>query len=141
MKRWGRILFAILITLSFSGCSGIYTQPQPQCRLVREVHVHCRRGPLTIERTYTRDENIQAVMQYLRKLEPTCRATCDPERLLGDVYEIVLERADGSRSIYRQRADRFLSENAGPWRKISVPKDPVLYDILRKTPSDTASPA
>ena len=130
------MLICALLSVSLCGCSRLYAQPQPRCRVVTGVAVTAQRGTERLDRVYRREEKILAVLQQLRLLKTTVPADCDPERLLGDVYEVTLHHRDGSRGVYRLRCGQYLSRDGGRWYKLAQPESGALFAVLRENSSD-----
>ena len=103
----------------------------PVPRYVAQVDV---RG--TLQRKYTAPEKMSSVLNYLRLLEGGGSPDTDPERITGDVYEITLSLSDGTRRVYRQRANRYLSRDSHPWERIDPELASRLSPLLEALESD-----
>lgn len=104
--------------------------------MITQVKIVCRKENTTVTRRYVQPHKIQAVLNYLRLLKCSGRTDTDPEQLAGDSFEIALYDARGQRTIYRQRANRFFSKNAQPWKRISPEQASLLYNLISSIPSD-----
>ena len=140
MKKYRFILFAFLLLPGIlSGCRRYHASENTTIspRVVTQVDVICKREDTSILRSYTHPKKMETILVYLRLLEPLGKAETDPERILGDQYEIVLRFSDGRQRIYRQRANAYLSKDFQPWYRIDPEHAGVLYSILQDMPSDT----
>lgn len=104
--------------------------------IVTQVQVICRSENTTITRSYVQPHKIEAVLNYLRLLKCSGKADCNPEQLAGNSFTIILQDAAGQRSIYRQQANRFISKNSKPWKKISPAQANRLYPLILALPAD-----
>lgn len=135
------ILLLILCPLCFlSGCTRRHTlnDADSYLRLVVRVDVVGNTGSSILEKTYTHQEKMEAILNYLRLIKQRGPADSDPEQFAGESYTITLHLSDGSKQIYRQHANRFLSKDAQPWRNIDPEHAGFLYPLLQAMPSDYA---
>lgn len=140
MNKRGKLFpLLILVLFIFSGCSRIHTpdETSPDLRMVTRVDVACTRDGETIRRSYTAPEKLEAMLLYLRLLDPQGRADTNPEELVGTASEITLHFSNGQNRVYRQRGDRFLSKDAEPWQNIDREHAEKLYPLLLLMDSDT----
>lgn len=134
-KAWKfSILFLCVIFLW--GC-----QPKkPQSpRLVTMIRVSGVHQDIPLDVIYTQPQKMETLLYYLRSLEELGQAETDPERIMGDRFQITVSYSDGTRQIYRQRADRFLSRNDRPWKNVDPQKASLLYPLLMSMPADHSS--
>lgn len=128
-----RKLLPVLLCLIFTGCA---KPKNSECRLVTGIHVQAIQGQQRLERDYTDPQKMEVILSYLRALKNKTPALSDPERYAGRRYRIRLQYSDGtSRQIF-QRADRFLSENLGPWQEVEGNKAIFLFPLLKSLPGD-----
>lgn len=127
-KRW-KILFLICTALSFSGCRKIQVQPPV---VVTQVQLQWDGDGEKICRIYTEEGQIRTVLDCLRLQKSRGTATVDPERLVGDVFEITICLSDGKRHIYRYRGGRYLSRDSHPWQLVDPGHGEALYNLLWK---------
>ncbi len=129
----------LLILLICGGCSRQAAMPQSTThRVVTEIHVFYENGPIRTQRHYFTSEKMQAVLNYLRLLNPYGVATESPNSVSGSNFDIVLTYSDGGEKRYRQHADRYLQEGNGQWRQIDPKKALELSRILSQMESDQA---
>ena len=132
-------VFAILslFALLLSGC-GRYNpaDTQPQCRVVTGISVIFNNGPIHAEKYYTSSNKMRAVLNYLRWIDPYGPPEEDPETVTGSSFRITLEYSDGCQKDYVQKADRFMQEDDGSWKKIDPKKALTLSQIIGLMESD-----
>jgi len=135
-KRYGLYLLLLLLpaVLSASNFRSLDAPSAPA--LVVRVDVVCQREYSSFTRQYTQPRKIEPVLNYLRLLTYHGRPDTDPERIAGNAYEITLHYASGRKSIYRQRAEQFLSKDGQPWERIRPEQAGLLFPLLQNTPSD-----
>lgn len=137
MKKYRKFLFLIaILSFFFSGCQ-TRRAPTP-VRLVTQVDVRYRHGQETLLRQYTAPEKMSCVLNYIRLLKGGGSPESDPEQTQGDVCKITLHLSDGSRRVYHQRAERYLSRDLTPWEKIDPELGKRLLPILESLESDIA---
>ncbi len=140
MGKSSRIIFVFWLLLSIlSGCNYHDTSENmgSSPRVVTQVDVVCQQEDTVLQRSYTHPEKMKTILMYLRLLEPLGKADTDPERIIGDAYEIRLHFSNGQQRIYRQRANRYVSKDSQPWYRVNPDHAGVLYSILQDMPSDT----
>jgi len=133
-KRWIRV-FSILLCLSFlSGCQT--TKAQPLGRAVTRVEVTCRLPGKTINKTYTKENKMRAVLTYLRLLEPSGFAPVDPETTRLESSLITVTLSDGSHRVYEQAGTEFLRKGQRPWQRIRGISPKRLYMLVHAIEAD-----
>lgn len=135
-KRYGLYLLLLLVPTLLSGSGFRALEAASAPGLVTQVDVVCRREYSTLTRHYTQPRKIEPILNYLRLLTYHGRPDTDPERMAGNAYEITLHYASGRKSIYRQRAEQFLSKDGEPWERIRPEQASLLFPLLQNTPSD-----
>ena len=118
-----KITLALLCCFLLGAC---HTEPSKP-RLVTKVSITDSAG---ITRNYLEPRKMEVFLYYLRSLNPTGKPTTDLERIIGESYRICVEFSDGQTSIYRQRANRFLSRDSHPWQNIDPKKASMLRPLL-----------
>lgn len=124
MRNLRKLSFVFCCCLLLSGCKA----SEKSLHLVSKVSVTDQAG---LTRHYTQPQQMETILYYLRSLDAQGKPTTDPERISGEHYQIRLEYADGQVSIYRQRANRFLSRDSHPWQKIPPQQASLLRPILQ----------
>ncbi|MBE6981627.1 MAG: hypothetical protein E7437_04810 [Ruminococcaceae bacterium] len=124
-----KLLVSLTVSTSLvTGTTPPEKQPPQPSRMVVAVQIAKDRSPAL---SATDPMQIEAVLYYLRGLTPDRQAPEDPERYEGPVYTITLFSARGERQVYRQKADRWISKNSRPWRRIPKEKAAMLPQLLR----------
>ena len=140
MEKSRKTFFILLILLCslLSGCGRDEEASVPvPPRLVTQVHVFGTRGHKTVQRSYSSPRKMDAILTYLRRLEPYGRPSEDPERLLGDSYKVVVVLSDGSTHTYRLRAGRYISLDCRRWKKLDETQASRLFPLLLTMKSDS----
>ena len=140
MGKYFKLLLLFLGCLWLCGCKSKPVQPTAPV-LVTQVDIHAQHQGQMASYHYLDARKMEAVLYYLRTLENLGPAKTDPERIIGDSYRIDVIFSDGSRRIYRQQANRFLSRNSRPWHRINAGRAALLYPLLESMPSDPDQPA
>ena len=123
-------LSALMICLS--GCVVSFGEkPEPTAyRVVWKVHVSRQNGDEVVQRIYSAPEAVQEILNYLRLVDPYGAPGEDPVSQPGEEFRIRLEYSDGSTKTYRQRCDRYLQVEDGPWRRIAPERGQELKKLL-----------
>ena len=132
MKKF--FIVFLLCCFGLWGCAP-QTDPSPQ-RYVRLIGVEGTHEGQPLTRLYAHPRKMEAILYYLRTLEDRELAKTDPERYTGDRYRIYVVYSDGTKSVYYQHSDRFLSRNARPWRQVDPTKAKKFYPLLMSLPQD-----
>lgn len=109
---------------------------KPACAVVTRAELSCTYNEHQLERLYTSQEKLGAVLTYLRLLDPMPAQDTDPEMLAGERYRILLTLSDGSQRLYLQHSYRYLSADRNPWQAIDDTYSRDLYTLMEKLPSD-----
>ena len=125
-----QIAVMICICCLLSGCR----KQESAYRVVTSVEVNYRQGENAIHRIYTRDENITAVLNYLRMLRPYGPVT--PEETDDLSCEIILKFSHGADTVYTQMGYDYLRKDKESWTKIDDTRASLLYPLLLLMPSD-----
>ncbi len=127
-----RVSFLLIFCLLLCGCKR--EEKLPAHRVVTRVQVDYRQGEQLLQRTYTRPENIQAVLNYLRILKPFGPVV--PEGGSGNGCRITLHYSHGPDTVYLQQGNTYLSRQNGSWATIDSKRATLLYPLLLLLPSD-----
>lgn len=135
-----RKLFALFLTLAFLLCGcGRWTPSavdEPLCRVVTGVSVTYENGAIHTQRQYTDAQKMQAVLNYLRIINPYGKPEEDPEHVDGSLFRIILSYSDGCQKTYLQKADRFMMVEGGQWKRIDPDQAAQLSEIVGQLASD-----
>ena len=129
MKRIGILL---LLVFMLTGCAR--AEKLPACRVVTGVQVEFQHNGRLLRRHYTKTENVQAMLNYLRILKPY--GPVIPKAGSGDGCRITLHFSHGPDSVYLQQGQRYLQKDGGDWEHIDPSRASLLYPLLLLLPSD-----
>ena len=114
-----KIMIAILILgLLLCGCSRIDETVPGQPRVVTAISALYDSGAVQLRRQYTDAQKMQAVLTFLRCLDPYGTAAEDPESVGGNAAQITLVYSDESTKTYELRGDQYFRVNGGSWQNI-----------------------
>ena len=120
MRNW---LHGILILLASLLQVPLRSAPAQTHRVVTQITV-VEAG--SSARTYAETGEMEAILTYLRLLEPGARALIAPETFRTPGCDFVLTYSDGTQSTYSRLHDEYLKKDDGVWHRISV-KDGLLF--------------
>ena len=107
--------------------SGLLVQGgTPQIRVVTAIRVEACGESCTV----TDPETMEAVMHYLRRLDPYTTAEIAPETFRAEVTELTVSYSDGAKTHYTQLYTEYLQTDGGPWKKIDPEDGARLWPIL-----------
>ena len=128
-----RIAFLLCLCIFLSGCG---QKPQePAIRTVVGIQVEYTQGNQVLQRNYTKSENVQSVLKYLRLLRPY--GTVIPETDAPTSCKIILQFSHGPDSVYLQLGNSYLRRNDDDWESIDENRAALLYPMLLLLPSDS----
>lgn len=137
MRRFFAIALLSALIFSLCGCDFHPEVPADHgARVITAITVTYENGPLNTRRHYTTDIKMQQILNYLRRIDPYGQPETDPETAGGSDFYIELTYSDGSRQLYRQKADRFMLDADGIWKRIDPGKAAQLSKILGLMESD-----
>ena len=139
MQKIRKLMLVLFCCFSLWGCSAKTSTDAP--RLVTQILVSARHEDTELFRRYTQPEKMEVILYYLRTIDPSGSAKTDPERILGDSFQINVQFSDGSEKIYRQRANQFLSCDSRPWQTVNPQKARMLLPLLESMADDPDQPA
>ena len=137
-KEWVKLkktFIFLFLTFFMTGCHP-QSHTDVASQIVTEIIVTCETCTEFTHRYYNTHEKMQPILLYLRAVSPGFKPDIDPEPLSDRVICITLQKADGSQKVYRQKADRYLQQDHGAWRKINPEWGATLYRILLENESD-----
>ena len=129
MKKTGIMLICLLL---LSGCGN--RQAEVNCRVVTGVEVLYRQQGQTVSRTYTRQESMGSVMNYLRMLNP--KGPVYPEGSDSVNCQITLHYSHGPDKVFLQQGNDYLQQDEGEWQQINRSQAQLIYPLLLLLPSD-----
>lgn len=135
MRRYCLLLIAILF---LSGCTH-YAPPYENhpVRVVTAIDVTTTQQGEIYRFRYSSNEKMEAILKYLRSLEPDQFTPIEPDSFRTDAYEIILTLSDGSKTVYHQIYDEYLKKDNGRWQAINRAKGASLPQLLAGLPSDS----
>lgn len=140
-RRYGAVLFTICLVVSvFTGCKPAPAESTAY-RVVSQIHVQYQNSGLHQRWHFNSDEKMEAVLTYLRILDPYGTPQEDPETVAGSDIFITLVFSDGSNKIYHQRSDRYLRIGDGLWKCIDPETALQLSALLGVLTSDPSAAA
>ena len=136
-EKFRRIFAVLSLAVLLSGCGNrAPDSSQPQCRVVTGITVTYENGTARAEKYFTASNKMRAILNYLRWIDPYGAPEEDPETVTGSSFRITLEYSDGCQKDYLQKADRFMQEDGGGWKKIDPEKALTLSQIVGEMESD-----
>lgn len=137
MKQKMRIFCLIsILCVSICGCGKKHPQSPPGSGLATRVDIHRITENGTVSRFYNQSAKVEAVLIYLRLLEPMGPVQLPENAVITDYYEIVVYLADGSRRIHRQCSDCYATTEQGWWGVIDPRYGQQLSLLMHHVPSD-----
>lgn len=133
MKKLLIILFLWLFLLS--GCSREKDYVPPS-RIVSFIDIYCQKSTGALYRHYTDPGKVEAVLHYVRLLNPNGPTPISQDAMEGDFFEIVVHTQNGGVRIHRQRADSFAALHRRYWGRIDPSLGMRLGHIMALLPSD-----
>ena len=136
MRLMKKLLIILFLGVCFScGCSSKNAYVAPS-RIVSSIDIYCKKSSGTIFRHYTDPGKVEAVLHYLRLLDPNGPTIVSQEAMEGDLFEIVVHTQDGGVRIHRQRSDSFAALHRRYWGRIDRSLGMRLGHMMTLLPSD-----
>ena len=129
MKGLIKFLSPILLVVFLFGCQS-KAQDQALCRVVTQVDIVCQSNGETIQRHYTDEDKMRAVLLYLRLLRIGRPPEIDPDAISADIYEITVTLSDGTKKTYTQKAHQYFKKGSEGWLSISPTQAADLYRLI-----------
>lgn len=130
------LAYFLLFCFSVLFLSSCKKQAAPPYNLATGIQVTCQHKDVLIQRNYTSQKKMKAVLTYLRILKPRGLAEENPVSLNKEIYQIRVQLPNGKLHIYEQTAHRFFKGHGRPWRQIAPETATQLYEILARYESD-----
>ena len=113
------IFLCLAISFSLGGCCReSQGQRASAYHIITEIQAVYQNDGIEVRRQFFAPEKLQAVVDYLRRIDPYGVPYENPEQVSGRNYILTLHYSDGSVRRYHQRADRYLRQDDGPWKRI-----------------------
>lgn len=132
-----RLIFIVLCVSLLSGC-GKSAPKTDRPSVVTLVEVSVSQGGRVVHYRYSQEDKMQAVLYYLRSLQPSRSAPIEAETFRTDAYRICLTMSDGGQRVYHQLYDEYLQKDNGPWQRVDQARASSLPQLLKLIPSDEA---
>ena len=130
------ISFGVLVLLLFPLTFGCRQKNQPAFRFVTQVDISFHYNDILLQRHYTSDEKIEAVLLYMRLLHTGEAPAINPEDITTDTYGIIVSFSDGTRQTHIQKAHRYFRRHGSGWQTIQPLQAAQLYELMRHYHSD-----
>ena len=133
-----RCFFVILLLYFLTGCT-YYAPPGANhpVRVVTRVDVSTTQDGQLLHYHYSETDKMEAILRYLRNLNPDRSTPITPDTFRTDTYEIRLTLSDGTQTVYHQIYDEYLQKNGGQWQSIDSTKGAAIQQLLLILPSDS----
>ncbi len=128
MKKFAVILILVLL---LSGCA---TRRAPVTQVVTGIQIEFLRPEGVLTRTYSQQESIQSILNYLRIIRPF--GPIIPENTHEITCRFTLRYSHGPDSIFVQQGYDYLRRDDGEWQQIDGTQAQLLYPMLLLLPSD-----
>ncbi len=132
MKKW---LIMTCVALCLTGC-GRKMDTTVRRNVVTEITITCQSDGVLIERRYTSQEKMRAVLMYIRSVSSPFDAPEEPDGTEGHRVQITTVSADKTVKHYYQQGQRYFQKGEGKWRTIDPEKGENLWRIIKLLPSD-----
>lgn len=130
MKRF----FAVFVIFCACSCvfSGCQKKNAPLARVVTAVEISGQHPPLQFSRTYTQNEQMQTILQYLRSIRSHKKVTQMDEERISTGFLITVHLSDGADHIYALLGHRYFKAPGKPWVEIDGNKAAKLYQAIKE---------
>ncbi len=105
-------------------------------RVITEIQAVYQNNTMEVRRQFFAPEKLQAIVNYLRRIDPYGAPYENPEQVEGRSYILTLCYSDGSIRRYHQHADRYLRQDDGPWKRIDPQQSLELSGLFGMMGSD-----
>ncbi len=131
MKRISVLAFLALLSWALTGCTA--KEPaQPLCRVVTGIQVTAAQDGNITHHSYTQPKQLEAVLNYLRLLDPYVSTAIQPDTFRTNAFRIVVSYSDGASTTYHQIYNEYLQTDGGTWKRIHTGYASRLPELLQK---------
>ena len=134
MKKMMIMLLTVAALLC--GCTQIDKETPGKPRVVERITASYHSDAIELRREYTDDKKMQAVLTYLRTLNPYGTVTEESEAAEYHDARITLHYSDSTTKIYRIYANQYLQINGDQWQNIKEDRGRELPLLLGFMESD-----
>lgn len=134
MKGLMRSIFLILIVaVLLTGCQ---SRSKPLCRFVTQIDITCTQDGTVLQRRYTDNDKMQAVLLYLRLLRTDIPYFDLPDTTPPTEFQIIVSLSDGAQRVYSQKDYRLFKNDQSGWMGILPEQAMELYRLVYFFESD-----
>ena len=134
MKRLLRSFFLVLIAAAL--LAGCQKDTEPLCRYVTQIDITCSYDGTVLQRRYTSNDKMQAVLLYLRLLRTDIPYFDLPDNKPDAEFQIIVSLSDGVQKIYSQKDYRLFKNGQDGWMGIAPEQAADLYRLVYFFESD-----
>jgi len=135
MKRLIRsFLFILVIAVLLTGCQN---RSKPLCRFVTQIDITCSHDGTVLQRRYTDNNKMQAVLLYLRLLRTDIPYFDLPDTKPPTEFQIIVSLSDGAQRVYAQKDYRLFKSGQSGWLGIQPEQAMELYRLVYFFESDS----
>ena len=132
-----KIFVMLLMTaVILCGCTQIDAQKPGRPRVVERITASYRSSAVLLEREYTDGEKLDAVLTYLRRLDPNDIIDDNAGETEKSDARIILHYSDSTTKEYRIYGNQYLQINDGKWQSIKAERGQELPLLLGMMESD-----
>ena len=108
---------------------------QSPCRYVTRVEISGIHNGTALQRNYTDEKKMRAVLMYLRLLE-TGGPISSPDAPPTDLYQVCVNLSNGKKRNYSLMDHRYFRKDSSAWETVSPDQAARLYSLMRLFESD-----
>ena len=128
-------IMILLLCVLLGGCRAAAPSQPEQMKVVTRITAQYNSGAVRLQRSYTDEEKLRSILNYLRGLSPYGSGEEEPAGQAGQA-EVTLYFSDGSSKVYEQYGVGFLRLDGGKWQRINPERGQELPLILGLLESD-----
>ena len=130
--------FGLLCLFCFiiSGCTQEHPKTTTSHGIVVGIDIYCQHSDSMFIRNYTDPEKLEAVLTYLRLLQPVGPAPLSSDAKKAASYKIVVHLQDGTHRTHLQQSDCFAALDQTHWGVIDRSLGQQLPLLMALLPSD-----
>ena len=128
------IVLVLLCGVLLGGCYPIDAEIPGHPRVVTGITAAYESGAVTLRRSYTDSEKMQAVLTWLRCLKPYGSAEAVTEA--DSSATVTLHYSDSTEKVYELLAGQYLRVNGGAWQNLNPDQGQELPLLLGMLESD-----
>ena len=134
----GKSKWVVLALFWCSLLGGCTTKPvkQSTVRVVTQIAVTASHNNEITQKVFQKPEKMEAILNYLRLLDPYLPSKYEAETFRSDAFEIIVHYSDGNHTTYHQIYHDYLKTDSGAWLRINSVYGSKLLSILENMPTD-----